>query len=243
MEIKVKNLIKRYGENLILNNLELDLEKVNTLVVIGPSGGGKSTFLRIVAGLEEFQGGEIEVNGKEIPKEEHELMEYRKKAGVVFQAFNLFPHLTALRNITLPLEKVHHMPIEEAEKRAVKLLKRYKLQEHMYKKPHQLSGGQQQRVAIVRALALDVNFFLLDEPTSALDPALTMETLEAIKELKVLGKDLILVTHEMGFAKNVADYVIFVAEGKVIEGGTPEEIFENPKSQLLREFLGKALHY
>lgn len=243
MEIKVENLVKRFGHNLILDNLELDLENVNTLVIIGPSGGGKSTFLRIVAGLEQFQKGEILINGEEIPKEEHELMEYRKKVGVVFQAYNLFPHLTALRNITLPLVKVHNIPEEEAEKKAVKLLKRYKLEGHMNKKPHQLSGGQQQRVAIVRALALDVNFFLLDEPTSALDPALTMETLEAIKELKDLKKDLILVTHEMGFAKNVADYVIFIAEGKVIEGGTPKEIFENPKSDLLKEFLGKALHY
>lgn len=243
MEIKIDNLLKKYGENVILNNLNFGIEDVNTLVIIGPSGGGKSTLLRILAGLESNQEGYIEINKKEIPQDEDELLEYRKSVGVVFQAFNLFPHLSALENITLPLIKVHKIQKEIAEERGVKLLKRYKLEEHMHKRPHQLSGGQQQRVAIVRALALEVGFFLLDEPTSALDPALTMETLEAIRELKELKKNLILVTHEMGFAKHVADYVIFVAEGKVIEGGTPKEIFGNPKTQQLKEFLGKAIHY
>ncbi|MGL4253791.1 MAG: amino acid ABC transporter ATP-binding protein, partial [Fusobacteriaceae bacterium] len=218
-------------------------EGIHTLVIIGPSGGGKSTFLRIMAGLETIQEGDILINGEEIPKDQEELREYRKKVGVVFQAFNLFPHLSALRNITLPLEKVHGITPEEAYERGVKLLKRYKLEEHMHKKPHQLSGGQQQRVAIIRALALEVNFFLLDEPTSALDPFLTMETLHAIRELKNLKKNLILVTHEMGFAKNVADYILFIAEGRVLESGTPKDIFQHPKTPQLKEFLGQALHY
>lgn len=243
MEIKVKDLTKKYGEVTVLKNLHLDLEGVHTLVIIGPSGGGKSTFLRIMAGLETIERGEILIDGHEIPKEEEELRKYRKKVGVVFQAFNLFPHLSALKNITLPLEKVHGITSEKAYERGIKLLKRYKLEEHMHKKPHQLSGGQQQRVAIIRALAMEVDFFLLDEPTSALDPSLTMETLHAIKELKDLKKNLILVTHEMGFAKNVADHVIFIAEGRVLEAGTPKEIFEHPKTHQLKEFLGQALHY
>lgn len=243
MEIKVRDLRKQYGEVTVLKDLQLDLEGIHTLVIIGPSGGGKSTFLRIIAGLETIQEGDILINGEGIPKDEKELLEYRKKVGVVFQAFNLFPHLSALRNITLPLEKVHGISPEEAHERGVKLLRRYKLEEHMHKKPHQLSGGQQQRVAIIRALALEVNFFLLDEPTSALDPSLTMETLHAIRELKNLKKNLILVTHEMGFAKNVADYILFIAEGKVLESGTPKDIFQHPKTPQLKEFLGQALHY
>ncbi|MGL4534069.1 MAG: amino acid ABC transporter ATP-binding protein [Fusobacteriaceae bacterium] len=243
MEIKVENLIKQYGNNKVLQNLNLTLEKVNTLAIIGPSGGGKSTFLRVLAGLEVAQMGKIEINGKEIPKEEAELLNYRKNVGVVFQSYNLFPHLSAINNILLPLEKVHKIPKAIAEKKAIELLKRYKLEEHMDKKPHELSGGQQQRVAIVRALALDVDFFLLDEPTSALDPALTMETLEGIMELKKLKKDLILVTHEMGFARHVAEHIIFIDEGRVIEEGASKEIFENPKTEKLKSFLGKALHY
>ena len=243
MEIKVENLTKQYGNNKVLENFNLILEKVNTLAIIGPSGGGKSTFLRVLAGLEVAQKGKVEINGKNIPKDEEELLNYRKGVGVVFQAYNLFPHLSAIKNILLPLERVHKMPKAKAEKRAIELLKRYKLEEHMDKKPHELSGGQQQRVAIVRALALDVDFFLLDEPTSALDPALTMETLEAIMELKKLKKDLILVTHEMGFARHVADHIIFIDEGRVIEEGTPKEIFENPKTQKLKSFLGKGLRY
>ncbi|MGL6099253.1 MAG: amino acid ABC transporter ATP-binding protein [Fusobacteriaceae bacterium] len=242
MKIKVRNLKKQYGDVTVLKDLHVELENIHTLVIIGPSGGGKSTFLRIMAGLETIQEGDILLNGEEIPKEDEELVEYRKKVGVVFQAFNLFPHLSALKNITLPLEKVHGIKSDVAHERGVKLLKRYRLEEHMHKKPHQLSGGQQQRVAIIRALALEVDFFLLDEPTSALDPALTMETLHAIRELKNLKKNLILVTHEMGFAKNVADHILFIAEGKVLESGTPKEIFEYPKTTQLKEFLGQTLH-
>lgn len=238
MEIKIENLCKKFGEQVVLNNLNLDLKEINSIVIIGPSGGGKSTLLRILAGLEIADGGEIEVNGELIPKDEEVLHEYRKRIGVVFQAFNLFPHLTALENITLPLEKVHRVSTKESVERAEILLKRFGLYEHRNKYPHQLSGGQQQRVAIVRAMALKPEFLLLDEPTSALDPALTKEILEAIKELRKDKKDMVLVTHEMEFAKGVADCVIFVSGGKIVEMGPPGIVFDNPKTVELCEFLG-----
>lgn len=238
MEIKIENLYKSFGEQVVLNKLNLAIKNINSLVIIGPSGGGKSTLLKILAGLEVSDSGEIEINGERIPKEEKELHEYRKGIGVVFQAFNLFPHLTALKNITLPLEKVHKMSIKDANKRAKILLKRFELYEHKEKYPHQLSGGQQQRVAIVRAMALKPRFLLLDEPTSALDPALTKEILEVIKELRKEKKDMILVTHEMGFARGVADYIIFVSGGKIVEMGPPGTVFENPKTVELCKFLG-----
>lgn len=237
MEIKIEKLSKAFGNQIVLNKLDLDLKSIHSLVIIGPSGGGKSTLLRILAGLESLDSGRIILNGEVIPETEESLHEYRKGIGVVFQAFNLFPHLTALDNILLPLEKVHKINSTEAEDRALRLLKRFGLFEHRDKYPHQLSGGQQQRVAIVRAMALKPKVLLLDEPTSALDPALTKEILEAIKELRKDQKDMVLVTHEMEFARGVADYVIFVSEGRVIEMGLPDSIFHNPKTEELQEFL------
>ncbi|MGL5903201.1 MAG: amino acid ABC transporter ATP-binding protein [Cetobacterium sp.] len=239
MEIKIENLYKAFGEQLVLNNLNLNLEDVNSIVIIGPSGGGKSTLLRILAGLETLDKGKISLNEEVIPEVEEELHEYRKGIGVVFQAFNLFPHLTALKNIVLPLQKVHQISENESFNRAEKLLTRFGLYEHKEKYPHQLSGGQQQRVAIVRALSLKPKVLLLDEPTSALDPALTKEILETIKELRKDKKDMILVTHEMDFAKGVADCVIFVSGGKVVEFGSPEVIFNNPATDELKRFLSK----
>ncbi|MGL4867236.1 MAG: amino acid ABC transporter ATP-binding protein [Cetobacterium sp.] len=239
MEIKIENLYKAFGEQLVLNNLNLNLEDVNSIVIIGPSGGGKSTLLRILAGLETLDKGKISLNEEVIPEVEEELHEYRKGIGVVFQAFNLFPHLTALKNIVLPLQKVHQISEDESFNRAEKLLTRFGLYEHKEKYPHQLSGGQQQRVAIVRALSLKPKVLLLDEPTSALDPALTKEILETIKELRKDKKDMILVTHEMDFAKGVADCVIFVSGGKVVEFGSPEVIFNNPATDELKRFLSK----
>ncbi|MGL5744392.1 MAG: amino acid ABC transporter ATP-binding protein [Cetobacterium sp.] len=237
MEIKIEKLCKAFGEQVVLNELDLELSQIHSLVIIGPSGGGKSTLLRVLAGLESIDKGRIVLNGEVVPEKEENLHEYRKGIGVVFQAFNLFPHLTALKNILLPLEKVHRVNPVEAEKRALKLLKRFGLFEHKDKYPHQLSGGQQQRVAIVRAMALEPKVLLLDEPTSALDPALTKEILEAIKELRKDKKDMILVTHEMEFAKGVADCIIFVSGGKIIEIGIPSEIFSNPKTEELKAFL------
>ncbi|MEG0136922.1 MAG: amino acid ABC transporter ATP-binding protein [Cetobacterium sp.] len=238
MEIKIKNLCKRFGEQVVLNSLDLELEKIHSLVIIGPSGGGKSTLLRILAGLEIPESGSIIINGERIPEVEEDLHEYRKGVGIVFQAFNLFPHLTALKNIMLPLEKVQKVEHRIAKERAIGLLKRFDLYEHKDKYPHQLSGGQQQRVAIVRALALEPKFLLLDEPTSALDPALTKEILEAILELRKDKKDMVLVTHEMSFARDVADCVIFVSGGKIVEMGPPGVIFDKPKTFELCEFLG-----
>lgn len=238
MEIKIENLYKSFGEQVVLNGLNLDKKDIHSIVIIGPSGGGKSTLLRILAGLEVADSGEIEVNGDIVPREEEELHEYRKSIGVVFQAFNLFPHLTAFENITLPLEKVHKISAKDSKERAEILLKRFGLYEHKDKYPHQLSGGQQQRVAIVRAMALKPKFLLLDEPTSALDPALTKEILEAIKELRKDKKDMLLVTHEMEFAKGVADYIIFVSGGKIVEMGPPGVLFENPQTIELCKFLG-----
>lgn len=237
MEIKIEKLCKAFGEQIVLDEIELELSQIHSLVIIGPSGGGKSTLLRVLAGLESLDKGRIVLNGEVVPEKEESLHEYRKGIGVVFQAFNLFPHLTALKNILLPLEKVHQVNPVEAEKRALKLLKRFGLFEHKDKYPHQLSGGQQQRVAIVRAMALEPKVLLLDEPTSALDPALTKEILEAIKELRKDKKDMILVTHEMEFAKGVADCIIFVSGGKIIEIGIPSEIFSNPKTEELKAFL------
>ncbi|MGL5624831.1 amino acid ABC transporter ATP-binding protein [Cetobacterium sp.] len=237
MEIKIEKLCKAFGEQIVLDEIELELSQIHSLVIIGPSGGGKSTLLRVLAGLESLDKGRIVLNGEVVPEKEESLHEYRKGIGVVFQAFNLFPHLTALKNILLPLEKVHRVNPVEAEKRALKLLKRFGLFEHKDKYPHQLSGGQQQRVAIVRAMALEPKVLLLDEPTSALDPALTKEILEAIKELRKDKKDMILVTHEMEFAKGVADCIIFVSGGKIIEIGIPSEIFSNPKTEELKAFL------
>ncbi|MGL4970398.1 MAG: amino acid ABC transporter ATP-binding protein [Cetobacterium sp.] len=237
MEVKIEKLCKAFGEQVVLDEIYLELNKIHSLVIIGPSGGGKSTLLRILAGLEPLDSGKITLNGEIIPEKEENLHEYRKGIGVVFQAFNLFPHLTALKNILLPLEKVHKIGSKESEERAVQLLKRFQLFEHKDKYPHQLSGGQQQRVAIVRAMALEPKVLLLDEPTSALGPALTKEILEAIKELRKDKKDMILVTHEMEFAKGVADYVIFVSKGKIIEAGPPSIIFINPKTNELKDFL------
>jgi len=243
MEINISNLNKKYGDQIVLNNLELNIKGVHSLVIIGPSGGGKSTLLRILAGLEIPENGDITINNKNLSFNEVDLHNYRKTIGVVFQAFNLFPHLSAINNITLPLEKVHKIKKSEANLRAKTLLDRFHLEEHSHKYPSQLSGGQQQRVAIARAVALDSQFLLLDEPTSALDPALTSEVLDSILELKKEKKDLILVTHEMGFAKNVADFILFIDGGKILESGEAATIFSDPQTPELKEFLGKTLKY
>ncbi|MGL5123654.1 MAG: amino acid ABC transporter ATP-binding protein [Fusobacteriaceae bacterium] len=242
MKLKIENLTKRYDGNLVLNSLNLDVDNISSLVIIGPSGGGKSTLIRILAGLENPDDGRIKINDEEIEYNEKYLFQYRKTIGLVFQAYNLFPHLTALENITLPLEKVHKLGIAQAEKKAISFLTRFGLKEHMNKKPGQLSGGQQQRVAITRAITLETKLLILDEPTSALDPALTNEVLDIISELKKEGKKIILVTHSMNFAKTVADKIIFIAEGKVQEEGGAE-IIDNPKTEMLKIFLNKTLKY
>jgi polar amino acid transport system ATP-binding protein len=200
-------------------------------------------LLRLLAGLDVPDSGGIFVNGEGIGREEEDLRRYRKKIGMVFQAFNLFPHLTALENVVLPLVHVHGIGRADATERARDVLRRFELQDHEKKHPGQLSGGQRQRVAIARALAPNPAFLLLDEPTSALDPEMTAEVLDVIGELRRAGTPIILVTHEMGFARRSADFVAFVARGGIQECAPPEDFFENPQSEETRRFLAKILKY
>jgi polar amino acid transport system ATP-binding protein len=243
MKLKLDQVSKSFDGHRVLDTVCLALEKVHTLVLIGPSGGGKSTLLRIIAGLEHPDQGQVEINGERVLFEEPALLRYRRTVGTVFQAFNLFPHLTALRNITLPLEKVHgHSPAQAAEI-ARQLLVRFRLQDHAARRPAELSGGQRQRVAIARAVSIKPRLLLFDEPTSALDPEMTAEVLDVIKELREEGRDFILVTHEMGFARQVADQVALLAGGQIIEAGPVRRIFEHPASRQTVDFLAKVLKY
>ena len=241
MRLELSGVTKRYGRHSALDGVTLLLPDVRALALIGPSGGGKSTLLRIIAGLDTPDEGSVTVDSERILYEEEWLIRWRRSIGTVFQAFNLFPHLTALRNIMLPLEKVHGFSRDEARLHAEELLSRFQLSDHGDKKPAQLSGGQKQRVAIARAVAIRPRFLLFDEPTSALDPEMTAEVLDLIAELRGEGRDLILVTHEMGFARRVADYCIFLADGKIVEAGPAGQVLENPESPVVRDFLARVL--
>lgn len=243
MRLKATNLCKSFGRQIVLRNVNLDLDEVHTLAFIGPSGGGKSTLLRIVAGLEKPDSGALYLNDREIIYREKELMAHRRTVGTVFQAFNLFPHLTALQNITLPLEKVHQYNPAEACQVAEVILERFGLSEHGHKSPAQLSGGQRQRVAIARAISIKPKLLLFDEPTSALDPEMTAEVLDVIGELREEGRDLVLVTHQMGFAHRVADQIALLSGGEIIECGPPKQVLDNPQSEITRQFLAKILKY
>jgi polar amino acid transport system ATP-binding protein len=243
MKLELSGVIKSFGTHRVLDNISLDLPKAHAFVLIGPSGGGKSTLLRILAGLERAETGRIKIDDVLLPHDEEALRKYRCGVGTVFQAYNLFPHLPALENIMLPLEKVHGLPRDEAHARAMETLQRFQLEPHAHKKPGQLSGGQKQRVAIARAVAIKPRLLLFDEPTSALDPEMTAEVLEMIEELKQEGRDLILVTHEMAFARVASDQVAFLDGGKILECGPPEEIFAGARSEACRRFLGKILRY
>ncbi|TDT69234.1 amino acid ABC transporter ATP-binding protein (PAAT family) [Hypnocyclicus thermotrophus] len=239
MNLTIKNLKKDYDKP-VLKGINLELKNKNIIGVIGPSGGGKSTFLRLVAGLEELTEGSIIVNGLEITKDK--IKDYHKKIGFVFQSHSLFPHLTILRNITLILEKIHKINKKNAEEKTIYLLEKFGLLEHMHKLPEQLSGGQSQRASIVRSLAINPDILFFDEPTSSLDPILTYEVLETILKLKDEKKDFIIVTHEIGFARDVADYILFIDEGKIIEHGPPN-ILSSPKTKNLKIFLSKVLSW
>jgi polar amino acid transport system ATP-binding protein len=243
MHLKLDGLSKRFGDQTALANITLDLADAHSIVLIGPSGGGKSTLLRIIAGLEIPDAGRVIINDEELVFAEEQLLRHRRSIGTVFQSFNLFPHLSALQNITLPLERVHGYGREEAQNYAFQLLARLQLESHAGKKPAQLSGGQQQRVAIARAIAVKPRMLLFDEPTSALDPEMTGEVLDLIAELRSEGRDLLLVTHEMGFARQVADHCLFLANGRIIETGSAAELFSSPCSQELRSFLARVLKY
>ena len=244
VRLSIENITKTFGAHRVLDNVSLGLENARSLVFIGPSGGGKSTLLRILAGLETPDSGLLRIENELVDfSDETALREHRRHIGVVFQAFNLFPHLSALANLTLPLEKVHALAPEAARETALATLRRFGLEAHAHKKPAELSGGQKQRVAIARAVAVKPRVLLFDEPTSALDPEMTAEVLDVIEELKLEGRDLILVTHEMGFARIVADQVVFLAEGKIVESGAPETIFDSPRTDSCRSFLARVLKY
>lgn len=243
MKLEIHGLTKQYGRTKALHGLSLEIPSARVVVLIGPSGGGKSTLLRVLGGLETADSGTVEINGIPLSHEADTLQAYRRKNGFLFQQFNLFPHLTALRNISLPLEKVHGHTPDEARGMAEQSLARFSLLEHAHKLPSQLSGGQQQRVGIARAVARKPEILFLDEPTSALDPEMTAEVLELIQELAEQGQDIILSTHEMGFAKAVADQVAFVAMGKIEEHAPPEELFGQAKSPVCRRFLSKVMRY
>ena len=242
--ITVKNLEKNFGENNqihVLKGINETINKGEQVVVIGPSGSGKSTFLRCLNLLENPTKGEIFFNGEEITSPKCDINKMRQNIGMVFQHFNLFPHLTIKQNITLAPIKLGKMSKEDADKRAMELLERVGLSDKADAYPLQLSGGQKQRIAIVRALAMNPEVMLFDEPTSALDPEMVGEVLDVMKELAADGMTMVVVTHEMGFAREVADTVIFMDDGKVVEKGTPDEIFNNPQNPRLKEFLGKVL--
>lgn len=240
MNLKLENLTKIYNNNKVLDDISIEVNDFQVLALIGASGSGKSTLLRLIAGLEEYQGGNILVNDAAVDDEN--IDDYRKKVGFVFQDHNLFNHLSVLENILLVLEKVHKKKREDVLPMVQELLRQFDLAEHQMKLPHQLSGGQSQRVSIVRALAIQPELILLDEPTSSLDPILTYEVLTAVKKLADQKKDFIIVTHEIGFAKNIADYIIFMQDGRIIEHGT-NNILQYPKTKELRSFLSKVLTF
>jgi len=237
MNLKVTNLTKQYELQRALDDFNLQVSNVSSLVIVGPSGGGKSTFLRLLAGLEVATSGDIFINNNHIINDEHWLKKYRKNVGVVFQSYNLFPHWTAMENIIMPLIKVHGYSKEQAKETCLNLMKKFDLIEHIDKIPSKLSGGQQQRIAIARALAINSELLLFDEPTSALDPQLTSGVLDMICELKKEGTDILMVTHEMAFAKKVADHVVFIDEGKALEHASASDFFNTPKNSKIKEFL------
>jgi polar amino acid transport system ATP-binding protein len=239
--LQLNGVRKSFGENLVLDDISLSFPEGSATVIIGASGSGKSTLMRCINLLEELSDGEILLEGTDISAYGINLDSVRGKIGSVFQAFNLFPHLTVLENITLAPRLVLKASKAEATEKALSLLKRFGLADKADAYPNLLSGGQQQRVAILRAIATEPKVLLLDEVTSALDPVLIAEVLTLIAELKADGITMIISTHEMGFAKRIADSVIFLAGGKVCESGTPQEIFESPQSSELKAFLG-ALH-
>ena len=241
--IKAINVEKHYNKGTIraLDGVTASIEKGEVVCIIGPSGSGKSTFLRCLNLLEKPTGGSIFFEGHDITAKKANINLHRQKMGMVFQHFNLFPHMTILKNMTLAPMKLHGKSKEDAEAMAMSLLERVGLGDRANAYPSQLSGGQKQRVAIVRALCMEPEVMLFDEPTSALDPEMVGEVLDVVKELAHEGMTMVLVTHEMGFAKEVADRVIFMADGKIVEEGTPAEIFSNPKQPRTQEFLAKVL--
>ena len=239
--IRVRDLKKDFGRLSVLKGIDVDIRKGDVVCVIGASGSGKSTFLRCLNLLEMPSGGSIEFDGIDLTGAKVDLDLHRQKMGMVFQQFNLFPHLTVLENLTLAPVLLKKMNKPEAEKKAMELLERVGLADRAGAYPNQLSGGQKQRVAIVRALCMDPEVMRFDEPTSALDPEMVGEVLDVMKSLAKRGMTMIVVTHEMGFAREVSNHVLFMDEGVIAEDNTPEELFSNPKSERLQSFLAKVL--
>ena len=240
--IKIENLYKRFGKLEVLNGIDINVEKGEIIAIIGPSGSGKSTFLRCINRLEEPSEGKIFINGENILSKETNINKIREKVGMVFQHFNLFPHKNVIKNITLAPIKIKNYSLELAEKKADKLLSKVGLLDKKYAFPNQLSGGQKQRIAIARALAMEPEVMLFDEPTSALDPEMIKEVLDVMIELAREGMTMLIVTHEIGFAKNVATRILFMNDGKILEDEKPEEFFNNPKHSRTKEFLYKVLN-
>lgn len=240
-KILVKNLKKNFGQLEVLKRISLEVEEGEVVCLIGPSGSGKSTFLRCLNRLEKITAGEVNVDGHPISDPNININRVRENIGMVFQHFNLFPHLTVRENITLAPVELKKMDKASASKKAIELLERVGLADKADSYPRQLSGGQKQRVAIARALAMNPDIMLFDEPTSALDPEMVGEVLEVMKQLAADGMTMVVVTHEMGFAREVADRVIFMDDGYIVEEGTPEELFGNPKEERTISFLNKVL--
>ena len=240
-KVKVVNLIKNFGDLEVLKGIDLEIEEGEVVCLIGPSGSGKSTVLRCLNRLEVASGGTVEVDGFEITDKKIDINKVRENIGMVFQQFNLFSNKTVKGNIMFAPVELKKMTKQQAEETAMQLLKRVGLEEKADVYPHQLSGGQQQRVAIARALAMNPDIMLFDEPTSALDPEMVGEVLAVMKELAKQGMTMVVVTHEMGFARDVADRVLFMADGVIVEQGTPEEIFSNPQEPRTKDFLNCVL--
>ena len=238
--LKIDNLYKSFGNNEVLKGVSLEVEKNEVVVIIGPSGSGKSTFLRSMNLLEKPSKGDIYFENIEITNKDIDIFKYREEMGMVFQQFNLFTNKTVLDNITLSPRKTKKIGKATADDEALKLLKRVGLEQKANDYPMSLSGGQQQRVAIARAMAMNPKLILFDEPTSALDPEMVGEVLNVMKDLARAGMTMVIVTHEMNFARDVADRVVFMADGKIIEEGSPEEIFDHPKEARTKEFISKA---
>ncbi len=239
--IKVEKLAKKFGKNLVLKDISTTIEKGEVVAIIGPSGSGKSTFLRCLNLLEQPTSGKIWINGKEITDRKVNIMEVRKNIGMVFQQFNLFPHMTALDNVSYALRIVKKFSRQEAEEKGKEMLAKVGLSNKVTSYPAQLSGGQKQRVAIARALAMEPEIMLFDEPTSALDPEMVKEVLDVMKDLVDTGMTMVVVTHEMKFAEEVANRILFMDDGVIMEEGEPKEFFQTPKTSRAQDFLAKVL--
>jgi ABC-type polar amino acid transport system ATPase subunit len=241
--VELRDVRKAFGDNVVLDGVDLRVKKGEAIVIAGPSGSGKSTMLRCVNGLETVDSGELLFDGRSIAKAGKELPKLRREIGMVFQQFNLFPHMTVLQNVTLAPVKVRGIDEKQATERGRTLLERVGIAEKADQYPADLSGGQQQRVAIARALAMDPKLMLFDEPTSALDPEMIREVLDVMRDLAREGMTMLVVTHEMGFAREVCDRIVFIDGGVIVEEGPPDEFFRNAKSERAREFVDKIIHH